>query len=231
MKIAVIAAMDKEIDLFKSYLNNISKVSFYHYQLFTGSIGDNFIIVAKSGIGKVASSALTTTLINKYNPDLLINMGIAGGFDKNLKTLDTIIVTAACYTDVDMTTDDESLRYGQLEGSPLFFEVNPKLISRIKEILQGDIIYGKIATGDQFVVDYQKSETLVNKYFKSDHILGFDMETAAFLQVANSFNVNALVIRSISDLIGSTTPFNYNYFSVKASEKSCEICKKIIQNL
>lgn len=230
MKIALIAAMDKEIELFKTYLDNFKEEKLYHYTIYTGNLYNHFIVLAKSGVGKVSSSMLTTTIILKFIPDLMINIGIAGGFDKSLKTLDTIIATSAAYSDVDLTTIDD-IHYGQIENMPLFFKSDKELTEKIKSILTKDTYFGTILSGDQFVVDYDKCESLVNKYFKDDNVLGFDMESAAFLHVTNTFKVCSLVIRSVSDIIGSTKPLDYETFSHIASEKSCVACKKLIQNL
>lgn len=228
-KIVILVAMEKELTYFLNYLHSFESVSFDNDIFYKGYIGNNQIILGKSGIGKVAASSLATMLIVRFAPDLIINMGIAGGYDHTLKTLDTIIVTAAAYSDVDMTSDaSTNLRFGQLEGQPLFFEINENLLNKVHTKLGNEVLYGKVLSGDQFVTDFEKCEKIVKTYFKDDHILAFDMETCAIMQVCKKFSISCIVIRTISDLIGSTNSLDYEVFSHLASEKSCKICLKLL---
>jgi adenosylhomocysteine nucleosidase len=71
-------------------------------------------------------------------------------------------------------------------------------------------------------------ENIVDSHFSEYDVLAFDMESAAFLHVCYLYNIPCLVIRTISDIIGSTTPLDYNNFSTIASNKVGTICKKLI---
>lgn len=230
--IIVVVAMDKELAVFKSYLENIKEEKLVNRTIYCGNINDLNIVLTKTGIGKVSAATILTMLIEKYNPDLVINMGIAGGYKKTLHTLDTILVTKAVYSDVDMTTDSfTNLKYGQLEDMPPYFEINPNLKNMIKDIIPNDVKEGMIASGDQFVTSHEKCQTLINSNFSNYDVLAFDMESAAVFHVCYLYNLPCLVIRTISDIIGSTTPLDYNKFSQLASDKVGTICKNIIENI
>lgn len=229
--IVIVVAMDKEITTIKNELCDVLTINIRNHHVYLGKFNDKTIILAKTGIGKVAASSFLTVLIERYHPDLVINMGIAGGFDVNLKTLDTIIVTKGVYSDVDMMEDQSNnLKYGQLENMPPYFSLDEKIFMKIKNILQDDVIYGMIATGDQFVTNYDKCREIVNKY-DDYHILAFDMESTAFLQVCYEYSIPCIVIRTISDIIGSTSYFDYVKFSFLASIQAGNICKKILLNI
>ena len=231
-RIVVVVAMDKELATLKAYLTNVKTLSIRNRDVYIGNLDNNEVIIAKTGIGKVAASSFLTLLIERYNPDVVLNIGIAGGYSKSLRTLDTLVVTSAYYSDVDMTGDEFSnLRYGQLEEMPECFECDKSLLLKAKEILQGEAHYGSIATGDQFVTNYEKCSNIVETYFTNSDILAFDMESAAFLHVCYLYNIPCLVIRTISDLIGSTTPLDYAHFSTLASYKVGMVCRKLIGNL
>ena len=159
-------------------------------------------------------------------------MGIAGGYSKELKTLDTIVVTKAVYSDVDMTSDEFSnLAYGQLEEMPPYFSIDDKLIKLVDKVVKTKVFYGTIATGDQFVTNYENCKRIVDTYFKDYNVLAFDMESAAFLHVCYLYKIPCLVIRTISDIIGSSTPLDYSNFSTIASDKVGMICKELIDNM
>lgn len=231
-RIVIVVAMDKELATFKKELNNLQQINLRNREIYLGSLNGHEIILAKTGIGKVAAGSFLTTLIERYHPTLVINMGIAGGFNKDIKTLDTIVVTKAVYSDVDMTSDEFSdLAYGQLEEMPPYFTIDEKLIKLVHNIVGDDAYYGTIATGDQFVTDYERCKKIVESYFNDLNVLAFDMESAAFLHVCYLYDIPCLVIRTISDIIGSTTPLDYSNFSTIASNKVGTICKKLIDNM
>ena len=71
MKIAVVAAMDKEIALLKQF-------------------SGNDVIIAASGIGKVAAALKTAEIIHNHHPDLIINSGVAGGLQSSLEIGDVV---------------------------------------------------------------------------------------------------------------------------------------------
>lgn len=231
-KIVVVVAMDKELATLITYLTNVKKLLIRNKEVYFGTLDNNEVIVAKTGIGKVAASSFLTLLIERYNPDVVLNIGIAGAYSKILKTQDTLVVTKAYYSDVDMTSDEFSdLKYGQLDEMPECFESNNTLLLKAQEILKGEAYYGSIATGDQFVTNYEFCSNIVNTYFSNADILAFDMESAAFLHVCYLYNIPCLVIRTISDIIGSTTPLDYAHFSTLASYKVGMVCRKLIGSL
>lgn len=227
-KIAIMVAMDKELATFQTYLSNLTKTSDGNRLIIQGTLGNNEIILAKGGIGKTAASSFVTTIIERYHPDYVINMGIAGGYERNLKPLDIVVATASLYYDVDMTSDAFSnVRYGQLEEMPLLYKGDPELLKIVKSI-DSSIHFGYIATGDQFVTNYQYVDSIVNTHFSDLPIIAFDMESAAISHVCYLHQIPCLIVRSISDIIGSTNAFDYEVFSSTASQKASELVKKML---
>ena len=90
--IGVIGAMQNEIDiLIKNYDLKKDKKN---KDIYVNEFNDKRIVVAMSGVGKTNSAAMTQYIIDKYNVDAVINSGVAGALNNNLK-LDFI------YTDED----------------------------------------------------------------------------------------------------------------------------------
>lgn len=69
---------------------------------------------------------------------------------------------------------------------------------------------------------------LVKQRFSNYEVIAFDMESAAIAQVCTLNKTKYVIIRAISDIIGSTDVFDYNYFSTQASNKVLEYVLKII---
>lgn len=230
-KIGLIIAMECEKDSFiESLQHSIISISeeLIHGKVFTKIRYLNFeIVMVLSGIGKVNAAIATTLLIEKFKPELIINSGIAGGFDRNLKTLDLLAATSIAYSDVVVCTDD-SEKYGQIPSLPEEFPCSIKLL---KNICGDTIKYGKILSGDQFAVDYQKEELLVNTYFKNQNVLAFDMESGAIAQVCYIMSVPLISLKSISDIIGETNLKDYYSFSIEASKKIANLVITILNEL
>ena len=219
---AIIVAMEKEIVHFKEVFNctkthNICNITFYE-----GTYLENRIIFTKAGIGKVNAAVATTLLIEHFNPDLVINTGIAGGYNQELKPLDIVVADKVLYSDVDMTSPIAgSYKYGQIEGLPEYFETSFKILENIN-----DCKIGSILTGDQFVDNYNKCDQLVKEYFANYNVLAFDMESGSIAHICTLNNINFIIMRAISDIIGSTNEFDYLSFSTQAVEK---VSKKVLE--
>lgn len=225
-KIGIIVAMDKEMALLLKTMHQYKEIVIMNQSFYRGAFEEKEVIFTTAGIGKVNAGVTTALMIEHFQPELIINSGIAGGFLKTLKPLDMVAATKIVYSDVDMTSDIiGNLPYGQMEGSPAYFQ--PAF-----HLLKSDIHhFGTIISGDQFVDDIEKVNHLVKKYFPKYDVVAVDMESASIAQVCTKYNVPFLVIRSISDSIGKSNGMDYDKFSYLASDKSCEIVLETIKSL
>ena len=232
-KIVVVVAMDKELATLVAYLTNVKKLIIRNKDVYFGTLDNHEVIVAKTGIGKVAAASFLTLLIERYNPDMVFNIGIAGAYSKLLKTQDTLVVTKAYYSDVDMTTDAfTNLRYGQLQDLPLTFKTCEKVLREIKNLkLSNNLYFGTIMTGDQFVTSYDNTDKIVSKYFNDLNVLACDMESCAVGHVCYLTNTKFIIVRSISDLIGSSDAFDYQTFAPIAANNATLLVNYIIKEL
>ncbi len=220
----IIVAMEKEVALLKSKMNNLKIHQICNIKFYEGNFNNNKVIFAIAGIGKVNAAITTILLIEHFNPYLIINTGIAGGYQKDLKPLDIVVADKVVYADVDMTCQAAgAYKYGQIEGFDEYFKPNFEMINEI------EYKFGTILSGDQFVYDYDKTNDLVKQRFPIYEVIAFDMESAAVAQVCTINKTKYVIIRAISDIIGSTDAFDYNYFSIEAANKVLNCVLKIIK--
>ncbi len=224
--IGIIVAMDKEMALLKERIVQAKCTTIMNQPFYCGEYAMHQVVFTTAGIGKVNASIITTLMIEHFQPDLIINSGIAGGYLQTLKPLDTVVATKVLYSDVDMTSPMiGGLPFGQMEGSPKCFLPNAFLC-------KGNALhFGTILSGDQFVDNYAKTKQLVDCYFSDYDVIAVDMESSAISHVCTKFNVPFLIIRSISDLIGKSNEMDYDKFSYLASNKSCDVVLNIIQSI
>ena len=221
--IALVGAMDSEIVYIKKCLQENGKVkekNINGFTFFEGKIENKKIILVKSGVGRCASSILFTTMVTYYkNIDLVINIGIAGGY-KGMNPLDIVIGEKTVYGDVDISIFP-SYVYGQMASCPAYFEAPKDLIDKIiKSSVKCKV--GCICTNEKFMTDYDLVKGLVDENFKDLNVLAFDMESAAFAQTAYHFNIPFISIRAISDVIGDSKQIEKyeDEFEEKASLQS-----------
>lgn len=101
--VAFIGAMDDEISVIYDNLNNKKAFKKNNFVIITGTLGNKNIVLAKSGVGKVASSTTTQFIIDNYKPVYIINTGIAGSLSESLKAGDIIIADKMVQHDFDVS--------------------------------------------------------------------------------------------------------------------------------
>jgi len=183
MFFGILGAMDSEVSSFKDLLEDVKEENYNGFSYIVGKRAGKDIVVTKSGVGKVNMAMAVTQLINHYDVDLIINTGIAGSYNTKINT--TCVATEVRYHDVlnlPFTTT-------------LVIPIYPKseLIEKSKNILS-DCKFGTFLTGDQFVT---KLEDLHGADLTN--VVACDMESMAVARVAQAFNKDFLIIRTISD--------------------------------
>ena len=89
--VAIIGAMDEEINEIYTSLKNPKTIQKNDFVITTGKIGNNNLVLAQSGVGKVASATTTQYIIDNYKLLYIVNIGIAGSASDNMKAGDIII--------------------------------------------------------------------------------------------------------------------------------------------
>ncbi|MDE6300780.1 MAG: 5'-methylthioadenosine/adenosylhomocysteine nucleosidase [Muribaculaceae bacterium] len=192
MKIAIIAAMSKELNLLLPLIENASTVTMNDTVFHTGRIGRHDVVALRSGIGKVNAAVATLTLIENFHPSLVINTGVAGGTG-NAQVLDVVIPARIAYHDVWCGPDTV---WGQAAGSPKYFvcPLPTDLVSGLGAKT------GLLASGDIFVSRPEEVKRILELY---PDAVAVDMESAAIAQVCHIKNVPFVCIRVISDTPGA----------------------------
>lgn len=192
MKIGIIVAMGKEMDLLLPLVEDRSEITINDSVFHTGTIGDHDIVAVKCGIGKVNAAVGTLTMIENFHPSLIINTGVAGGTGGGAGILDVVIADRIAYHDVWC---GPGTQWGEASGCPRFFEcpLENETIERL------GARHGLIASGDIFV---SRTEDILRIKALYPDVMAVDMESAAIAHVCNLKNIPFLCIRVISDTPG-----------------------------
>jgi adenosylhomocysteine nucleosidase len=224
-RFGIISAMDVELEGFIKKYNAKDLNAKGFYKVYKGIEGKNEIFMACSGIGKVNAAAATQKLIDVYDVDFIVNMGIAGGISKKLKTLDVIIGKDVFYHDFNPDTLLEKY-YPHTRK----FSCDEKLIEAAKKVCTSldcveNFYVESIASGDCFV-DSNETKKKISELGASC----CEMEGAAIGHVAHLNSIPFVIIRTISDLADDDAGMSYDEFEKKASEQSNKVVSSIIES-
>ena len=230
MKIAVIGAMEEEVELLRKALENPKVTTIANSEYTIGTYHNKEVILLKSGIGKVNAAMSTTILLHEFKPDVVINTGSAGGYDPNLDVGAIIISDEVRHHDVDVTIFDYEM--GQVPQMPAAFKSDEHLMKvaqeAVNEIGEHQVGVGLVCSGDSFMNDPERVEK-VRTYFPQ--MKAVEMEAAAVAQVCYQFKTPFVVIRALSDIAGKESNISFDEFLPVAAKHSTEIVLKTIEKL
>ena len=190
MKIAILAAMDKEMSLLLNVIENPRHCCSEGLEYYEGRIGDHEIVAAKCGIGKVNACLHTAKIIEAAHPELVINIGVAGGASASMPIGRLLVATHAAYHDVWCGPGTEP---GQAAGCPARFAC-PLDAGKVAAELGANA--GLLASGDIFVSRPDDIQRILSMYPEA---VAVDMESAAIAQVCFLKSVPMVCLRIVSD--------------------------------
>lgn len=219
--IGVIVAMQKELDLYLSNMEEYNVRVFNHRAYYMCKHRNFNVAIAVSGIGKVAAALTASNMILSFSPDLVINIGVSGGLDKSLHIGDWVIGKDLCYhdfyCDVEIGSQDDP-------NIPHIYHSDWEIASK-----QIWCTKGLLCSGDQFITDPQEIAALKEQY---PHALAVDMESAAIAQTCELYETKFLCLRQISDVPGvENHEEQYKKFWENASSHSYSVFKSVLDSL
>lgn len=226
MKILILAAMDKEMSLMTSLLEDQCDCDIAGLPTKLGRISGHNVLLAKCGIGKVNAALNSYRLIESFTPDLVINSGVAGGAG-GMRIGQLLVASEVGYYDVWCGPGTQR---GEADGFSRIFIPDMRFIQVAKEVLSDqDVSYGLIATGDVFV---STSEEIAFIHSVYPEAVAVDMESAAIAQACAIAGVNFNIIRVVSDTPGEAENISqYKNFWQDAPMRTFDAIKKILERL
>lgn len=230
--IAIIGAMQEEIDYLKKKMKNSWTEEVYHFEFHYGDIGNKKVVLVKSGVGKTNAGLLIGILLSQCEVDYIINLGVCGGVSDKVNLFDLAVVDKYFYGDVELPKHEYF--YGQMSKCPRYFELNSKLKKTIKDNFpKENYKFVSCYTSDTFVDkdNYPKVKAIIDHHFSHYDISIFDMESTAFAHASYLLDIPFVAIRTISDLVPETNWKEYNLNLEQAIIKSSEFVYKLVLSL
>lgn len=203
--ILIQGAFDMEIEYIINLLQDKKVIEINGYKFFIGNIDNIKVIVSKTLVGTINATIATCIGITNFNPNIVINQGIAGSHIEDLHIGDIVIGEKCCnINSYKMPIKDKG------EGSnPFEWELNKRAKdvkcanSKLVHVLQKhmndaskkQIYTGILGSGDVHNREYDRIKWINNQF----NNLCEDMESIGTYSVCDKFNIPCIGIRIISN--------------------------------
>lgn len=249
--IALLAAMREEHDELKRRLTDCDQAEVAGRPAWRGRLQGQPVVLAESGVGKVASSLMAALLIKSFDCRAVVVAGVAGGLDPQLSIGDVVIADRLIQHDYGHRTD-LGLKHYRPGVPPLGesrdqidFRLAPEVVRAISASVEAlrlpslpqdlfedstvklpdpRIVIGTIVSGDQFI----NSEDVRAELFHMHGGAAVEMEGAAVAQAAELLGVPCVVVRSLSDLAGVESHLDFPKFLQATAPMAADVVSRII---
>lgn len=227
--LGIIGAMDIEVQNIKDEIVNPSVTNIAGIDYVCGLIDDKMICVAQCNPGKINAAICAQAMIDNFDIDQIINVGVACSLSKDITIKNIVIAEDVCQHDIDITALGDELGYINGLGT-VKIETDSEIANKLIEIsnsLGNKTHKGTIASGDAFIASDETKDYIRNNF---GAICG-EMEGGAIGHVCAANDVPFAVLRSISDGGDGEASLDYNSFKKVAAEISTAIMLKYISTL
>jgi adenosylhomocysteine nucleosidase len=190
MKVVVLVSADGEWEAVKSLLPDSEAQNTTFGESFEATLGEGPLTFLHGGWGRVSAAASTQYAIDHFQPELLINLGTCGGFQGRIERGIIILVERTVIYDIieQMTDPEEAIQH-----------YTTKLdLSWLPRLTPSPVSRGLLVSGDRDVLP-EDIPGLIEKY----GAVAADWESGAIAWVSQKNHQRLLILRGVSDLVGS----------------------------
>ena len=221
MRILILGALEKETSVLNDLIKAEKRNNFFYKKM-----NKNEVFTATIGVGILNALTVTYSLIKQIRPDVVINIGTAGGHTLEINDGDIVICDEAIYHGGYIMNDSPVSEWKTIEETDLVIKGNKDLSRLIEDAkIDATIRHGKTLSGDFFTKDIKVINALHEKY----HHLCEDMETIAIYKVCKEKKTPCIAYRIISNNELRGTLYDDNV--LKVNKKLQEVIFELLNYL
>lgn len=215
MKTAVVVSANAEWDGLKPLFPKAGIQYFPYGECFQEVVAELPVTFFHAGWGKTASAGALQCILDRYTPDIVINLGTCGGFAGVVQRGEVILAERTFLYDIVELMD---------QADVTGYYATSLDLSWLAEPYPYPVRRGLIASAD--------SDLLPEKipFLRSRGALAADWESAALAWVAQKNNARLLILRMVSDLVSEEGGEVYDQIEV-FNERAEEIMRQLVSQL
>lgn len=200
MKDVYVIALESEADAVLRHMTDVLRFEECGRVVCQGTLRGETAAVVICGVGKVNAAAGTQYAIDRFAPERIVNLGVAGGLDAAMKVGEVYGISKCFQCDFDLSEINGTARGVPNEYDTAYFELESSDCGLPSAI---------VSTGDSF------SNVDADRAFVYDEMGAAlrDMELAAIAHVCRRAGVKCVAIKAVSDLHFPDRPAPTDQFS------------------
>lgn len=205
--IAILGVSEDDILYFRNRMNIEETVPLLGSSIcYKGTLSHEEAVVAATGDSVYLSELITGLVIARYEPYLVISVGLVYSFSSQLRQGDIFIAERYYLSDVDFSAS-KGTKYGQIPGQGAYFVGDYGLNEEAEHTsyLVSDryVQRGYILSGNVFVDKQGPLETLVaNRYLSEEGIMAYDNSSGGVALACSLAHVTLLTVKAVACRIG-----------------------------
>ena len=208
--VIVIAAVPRETALLEASLDNRTRLEPGALEAVEGHLGTQRVVVCTGGIGKVNAAVATTALIERMQPQLVINTGCAGAYPgSGLSIGDLAVASEEVLGDEGVITSGGWLDFRAMglpmlvQGEERYYNEIPLSRHTVDSALRLAALHGTALARGRFVTVSTCSGTRMRGEELVQRIgaIAENMEGAAVALTCLRYGIDCLEIRGISNQV------------------------------
>lgn len=222
--IAIIGAMPSELADIRKTLGNAEIKKISGFEFFVNEYRGKTIINSCCGIAKVNAALCTQVMIDNFNPDCVINTGIAGGMNSDVKVCDVVVSTEVLPHDLDPHFLNDYPPYCAV------FKADENLIRTAETVCDEFSVKsfrGRIVSGEAFISSNEVKAEIQNRL----NPYAVDMESAAVGHCCYLNEKPYVSVRCISDNADDDGAMSFDEFEKIAAKRVADIVLKMTEIL
>ena len=235
MTTAILSALPEEQSSLVQHLAHPQRLMHAGRAFWLGDLYGRRVVLALSGIGKVAAATTATALIERFGAARIVFTGVAGSVGDGVNVGDVVVAQDYLQHDMDASPlfprwevpgyarsrlpCDPALSALLLEAAGACVSSASSQFGLKSEVQMGSsgpqhrTHYGLIASGDRFVSAADESQRLRTALRDAGHnVLAVEMEGAAVAQVCHDYGIPFAAARTISDRADDSAHVDFPHF-------------------
>lgn len=217
MTTAILSALPEEQGGLLASLHRAQRMRHAGRDFWRGELHGQPVVLALSGIGKVAAATTATVLAERLGVERMVFTGVAGGLGHDVRVGDVVVAQHFLQHDMDaspifprweipgygraLLACDTALTALLSKAASAFLErAGASLAPSERGAAAPRVHRGLVASGDRFVCTSAESQALTAVLAAGGHeVLAVEMEGAAVAQVCSDYALPFAAVRTISD--------------------------------